>query len=392
VSTRLRFGIFMPPYHSPSNNHSLALERDLQLIEWLDELGYDDAWFGEHHSGGYEASPMPELMIAAAAQRTTRIRLGTGVISLPYHHPLLVADRITYLDHLTRGRCVFGFGPGALVLDSQMMGIDYNDLRPRMEQSLEAIIELLDSDEPVNRETDWFRLVDAQLHVRSYTSPRVPLAVAAAVSPTGPKLAGKHGVGLLSFGAASPVGFNRLSETWQIVEEQAESHNTTVSRDDWTLVGFMHVAETERQAREEVKYQIRSFFDYHHTVAPPLLEDIDRMTHDELIGNLNASGAGIVGTPEMAVKHIQRLQERTGGFGSFLSMSVDWANREDTRRSYELFAREVVPHFDDSITSRLNAFARAKARQEDDGKLRDVGREKASVAYYESNTRSRPLG
>jgi limonene 1,2-monooxygenase len=380
----------MPPYHSPFNNHALAIERDLETIELLERLGFDDVWFGEHHSGGYEASPMPELMIAAAAQRTSRIRLGTGVISLPYHHPLLVADRMVFLDHMTRGRCIFGVGPGALVADSQMMGIDYNVLRPRMEESLDVILELLTSDEPVNRKTDWFELRDARLHVSSYTRPKVPLAVAGAVSPAGPKLAGKHGVGLLSFGAASTVGFNRLAETWEIVEAQAAASGATVERADWTLIGYMHVAETERQAREEVRYQIRSFFDYHHTVAPPLLADVDKLSHDELIDGINASGAGIVGTPEMAVAHLQRLVDRTGGFGSFLITSVDWANREATRRSFELFAREVIPHFDGSIPARRQAFERAKLRQAADGALRDVGREKATADYYQTSEQSAP--
>lgn len=387
MDARLRFGTFLPPYHSPRNNHALALQRDLELIEWLDRLGYDDAWFGEHHSGGYETSPMPELMIAAASQRTSRIRLGTGVISLPYHHPLLVAGRMVFLDHLTRGRCIFGFGPGALVVDSQMMGIDYNLLRPRMEESLEAILELLDSDEPVNRDTEWFRLRDAHLHVRSFSRPRVPLAVAAAVSPTGPKLAGKHGLALLSFGSASPAGFEALAQTWGVVEEQAQVTGKTVSRDDWALVGYMHVAESEEQAREEVRYQIRSFFDYHHAVAPPILGDIDSLTHDELVDSLNASGAGVVGTPEMAVSHIERLWNRTGGFGTFLTLAADWANREATLRSFELFAREVVPHFDGSMAPRLASFARAKARQENDAQIRDVGREKATASYYESHDR-----
>ena len=109
MNKRMKFGAFMGPFHARRDNPTLALHRDLELVGLLDRLGYDECWFGEHHSGGYEASPMPELMIAAASQRTRRIRLGTGVISLPYHHPLLVADRMVFLDHLTRGRIVFRY-------------------------------------------------------------------------------------------------------------------------------------------------------------------------------------------------------------------------------------------------------------------------------------------
>ena len=102
----LRFGIFYPPYHPTGQNPTLALERNLQLAEHADMLGYDEFFYGEHHSGGFELSGCPELMIVAAAQRTKRIRLGTGVNSLPYHHPLLLADRWVQLDHMARGRAM----------------------------------------------------------------------------------------------------------------------------------------------------------------------------------------------------------------------------------------------------------------------------------------------
>ena len=111
---RLQFGMFLAPFHRPEENPTIMLERDLELAEMLDRLNYDELWYGEHHSAGWEIIASPELMIAAAAQRTRRIRLGTGVSSLPYHHPLILADRMVQLDHMTRGRAMFGVGPGAL--------------------------------------------------------------------------------------------------------------------------------------------------------------------------------------------------------------------------------------------------------------------------------------
>src|SRR5437773_5174388 len=146
----LQFGIFLAPFHPVGQNPTLALERDLQLIEHLDELGFDEAWIGEHHSAGYEIIASPEVFIGTAAQRTRNIKLGTGVSSLPYHHPLILADRMVLLDHLTRGRIMFGVGPGALPSDAFMMGIDTNRQREMMEESLQAIVALLTSDEPVN--------------------------------------------------------------------------------------------------------------------------------------------------------------------------------------------------------------------------------------------------
>ncbi|MGH8916834.1 MAG: LLM class flavin-dependent oxidoreductase, partial [Actinomycetes bacterium] len=154
----LRFGIFMAPFHPSGQNPTMALERDLELVVRLDQLGYDEAWFGEHHSAGFEIIASPEVFIATAAERTRHIRLGTGVSSLPYHHPLILADRMVLLDHLTRGRVMFGVGPGALPSDAYMMGIEPARQREMREEALEVIIELLTSDEPVNRQTDWFTL------------------------------------------------------------------------------------------------------------------------------------------------------------------------------------------------------------------------------------------
>ena len=188
---RMKFGIFLAPFHQLGEDPTLSLERDLELIEWLDYLGFDEAWVGEHHSAGWEIIASPEVFIAAAAERTKHIKLGTGVISLPYHNPLMVANRMVLLDHLTRGRVMLGVGPGALVTDALMLGIEPNSQRPRMEDSMRAIMHLLTSDEPLTMETDWFTLRNARLHLRPYTQPHFPLAVAAAGSPSGMLMAGR---------------------------------------------------------------------------------------------------------------------------------------------------------------------------------------------------------
>jgi limonene 1,2-monooxygenase len=355
----LKFGAFLAPFHSPSQNLALSIERDVESAEVLDRLGFDQVWFGEHHSGGYETIPSPELMIAAAAQRTRRISLCTGVISLPYHNPLMVADRMAFLDHMTRGRVIFGFGPGALALDAHMLGLDMLTLRERMEESLEAILELFTSDVPVNRETDWFTLRDARLQYKSYSRPRVPIAVAHSISPSGPRLAGKHGLQLLSLASAWVEGFQSLKGTWEIMEERAAEFSQTVDRRDWALVNVMHIAETEKQAREDVKFGLREF---KQTMAPiaKLLEDDSLVSHDDVVDRINASGAGVVGTPEMAIEHIHRIIDQTGGFGTFLYFCLDWASREATLRSYELFARHVIPAFDGSQRQRLDSFEWAR--------------------------------
>ncbi|HEX7167221.1 MAG TPA: LLM class flavin-dependent oxidoreductase [Acidimicrobiales bacterium] len=346
----LRFGIFLAPFHPPHRNPTLALQRDLELIVRLDELGYDEAWIGEHHSAGFEIVASPEVFIAAAAERTTRIRLGTGVSSLPYHHPLMLADRMVLLDHLTRGRVMLGCGPGALPSDAFMMGIEVDKQREMMEQALEAILALLDGTEPVTRDCGWFTLRDARLQLRPYSHPRMEVAVAAQVSPSGPRAAGRFGLGLLSIGATSQGGFDVLGAHWSVMEERAAEFGSTVDRKQWRLVGPMHIAETEEQARKDVEFGLADWAKYFREVAAlPLGPATDNPA--ELVDAMNASGLAVIGTPDQAAAQVERLVEQSGGFGTYLFMANDWADREAMLRSYELFAREVMPRFQGSTVT-----------------------------------------
>jgi limonene 1,2-monooxygenase len=344
----LTFGIFLAPFHPVGQNPTLALERDLQLIEHLDALGFDEAWFGEHHSAGYEIIASPEVFIAAAAQRTRTIRLGTGVSSLPYHHPFMLADRLVLLDHLTRGRLMIGVGPGALPSDAFMMGIDPAKQRDMMEEGLEAILLLLEGKAPVTMETEWFKLVQARLQMRPYQRPYPEVAVAAQISPAGPRAAGKFGCGLLSIGATSAAGgFDILGSHWEVMDERAAEFGTTVDRAKWRLVGPMHIADTKEQAIADVAFGLEEWVDYFQRVAAlPIAPDTTNF--DSLVDALIASGFAVIGTVDDAVAQIERLRVQSGGFGTFLLMGHEWADTAATRHSYELFARYVAPQFQDS--------------------------------------------
>ncbi len=340
----LKFGIFLAPFHPVGQNPTLALERDLQLIEHLDALGFDEAWIGEHHSAGFEIIASPEVFIAAAAARTRQIRLGTGVSSLPYHHPFMLADRLVLLDHLTRGRLMIGVGPGALPSDAFMMGIDPVRQRDMMEEALEAILALLAGDEPVSRETDWFRLVKARLQLRPYQRPYPEVAVAAQVSPAGPRAAGRFGCGLLSIGATSAGGFDVLGLHWDVMEERSAQFGTNIDRSKWRLVGPMHIADTKEQAIADVAFGLDEWVDYFQRVAAlPLAPDT--ANHETLVDALNASGFAVIGTVEDAVDQVERLRQQSKGFGTFLVMGHEWADTAATRHSYELIARYVAPEF-----------------------------------------------
>jgi limonene 1,2-monooxygenase len=350
AAEQLKFGIFLAPFHPVGQNPTLALERDLQLIEHLDELGFEEAWFGEHHSAGYEIIASPEVFIAAVAQRTKHIRLGTGVSSLPYHHPFMLADRLVLLDHLTRGRLMIGVGPGALPSDAFMMGIDPARQRDMMEESLQAILLLLEGREPVTMETDWFKLVGARLQMRPYQRPYPEVAVAAQVSPAGPRAAGKFGCSLLSIGATSAGGFDVLGAHWDVMDERAEEFGTTVDRSKWRLVGPMHIADTKEQAIKDVEFGLEEWVDYFQRVAAlPLAPDTANF--ENLVDALNASGFAVIGTVEDAIAQVARLRTQSKGFGTFLLMGHEWADTEATRHSYELVARYVAPEFQGSCST-----------------------------------------
>jgi limonene 1,2-monooxygenase len=341
LDPKMRFGAFIAPFHPLGENPTLAIERDFELVQWMDRLGYDEAWIGEHHSAGYELIASPEVFIATAAERTKHIRFGTGVSSLPYHHPLMLADRINQLDHVTRGRVMLGMGPGSLPSDAIMMGVDVAKQRDMMDQAMEAIIPLLRG-ETVTQKTDWFTLQNARLQMTPFSRPSVEMAVASQVSPTGARAAGKHGIGLLSIGATNAGGFNALATNWAIAEEQAKAHGQTMDRRAWRLVGPMHVAETREKARENVRFGLEQWLYYFRDVAAlPMAPEGGGDPVDALI----ASGLAVIGTPEDAIAQIQRLEAQSGGFGCFLQMAHNWADWEQTKRSYELIARYVFPKF-----------------------------------------------
>ncbi|HKS90288.1 MAG TPA: LLM class flavin-dependent oxidoreductase [Tepidiformaceae bacterium] len=343
---RMKFGIFMAPFHHLGENPTVALERDLELITHLDRLDFDEAWIGEHHSAGWEIIASPEVMIAAAAQHTRTIKLGTGVSSLPYHHPFILADRMVQLDHLTRGRAMFGVGPGALTSDAYMMGIDALTQRERMDEALGAILALFRG-ETVNMETDWFTLREARLQLAPYTHPHMPVAVASTFSPAGPVAAGKHGVGILSVAVSQPGGLIKLPTTWEMAEDAAAKANREISREDWRLVIPIHLADTREEAFADVaERSLRWNTDYfENTLGRPS----DPNVSQEIVASVERGGA-IVGTPDDAIEAIERMLDLSGGFGAVLGLAHEWANWEKTKHSFELLARYVAPHFQGQLS------------------------------------------
>jgi limonene 1,2-monooxygenase len=339
----LRTGIFLAPFHPLRENPLLALERDMELLVLLDRLNYHEAWIGEHHSAGFEIIACPEMFIAAAAERTRYIRLGTGVVSLPYHNPFTLAGRMMQLDYMTRGRAMFGVGPGALVYDAVKIGIAAEDQRSRLEEALGVIVELMQGG-MVTRKTNWFDLREARLQLKSYSQPMMEMAVASARSPTGALMAGKHGIGMLSIGGTSDDALKAHASNWGVYEEAARANNKTPDRRKWRIVTFAHVAETSEQARQDVKFGLEDYKRYFAEVAtfPIIPPEVAGDPTEYLV----SSGLACIGTPDACIRHFERLwQGSDGGFGGVLLLAHNWADWPATKKSYELMARYVHPHF-----------------------------------------------
>ncbi len=358
---RMSFGIFMGPFHRVGENPTLAIDRDLELVQWLDYLGFDEAWIGEHHSAGWEIISSPEIFIAAAAERTRYIKLGTGVVSLPYHHPFMVANWMVQLDHMTHGRVLFGVGPGALPSDAYMMGIDHAVQRPRMDEALGIILRLFTEREPITYKSDWFELNEALLQLRPYQKPHMPVAVASVQSPAGVALAGKYGASVLTITVPrdpSPGNVSELRKLWEVAEESAEAHGQVVNRDDWRLVVPVHLAETRQEAREQARMGAGRYLREYSEGTNGRVPIFDGPL-DKVVDFMADAGYWIVGTPDDCVEGIKRLDEQSGGYGGFMVQTIDWARREQMLHSYELFARYVMPRFQDSLsaTSASNRWA-----------------------------------
>jgi limonene 1,2-monooxygenase len=341
--SRLKFGAFLAPHHPIGEHPMLQFRRDLDLVERLDALGYEEFWCGEHHSSGWEMIASPEMFLAAAGERTKRIKLATGVVSLPYHHPFNVAQRMVQLDYMTGGRAIFGSGPGALASDAHTLGIDPMLQRDRQDEAIDVIRRLFRG-ERITMKSDWFTLNDAALQLLPLQE-EMEFAVASQISPSGMTLAGKHGIGIISIGSMSEEGLNALPTQWSFAEDAARKHGKIVDRANWRVLLSWHIAET----RDEARLQARDGLMRHHneyitaTLQRPGAQPFK--TPDQAV-DLTAFGdnaAATIGTPDDLVARIKSVLKLSGGFGTVVGFVHDWANPENTARSWDMVARYVVP-------------------------------------------------
>src|SRR5438132_12498638 len=367
---RLKFGAFLAPHHPIGENPLLQFRRDLDFVEQIDTLGFDEFWCGEHHSSGWEMIASPEMFLAAAGERTKRIKLGTGVVSLPYHHPYNVAQRMVQLDWMTGGRAIFGSGPGALASDAHTLGIDPMTQRDRQDEAI-AVIRRLFKGERVTAKSDWFTLQDAALQLLPLQE-EMPFVVASQISPSGMTLAGKHGIGIISIGSMWSEGLNALPTQWGFAEAAAAKHGKMVDRKNWRVLLSWHIAESREKARAEAR---EGLLRHHNQYVVGTLQrpgakpfkDVDEAVEKTAYSD---EAAATIGTPDDLAARIKSVIEISGGFGTLVGFVHDWANPENTMRSWDMVARYVVPEINgylaglrqsqDYVATNRGVFDRAK--------------------------------
>ena len=362
----MKFGFFMMPNHSIKDNPTLAFERDLQLIEYAESLGFDEFWVGEHHSGGYETIPCPDIFLAAAATRTKRIRLGTAVINLPYHHPFHVAERMAFLDHLTYGRVMLGCGPGVLGPDIQLFDgnpvpLNPAELRPMMNEATDIILKLYREDGLISHQGKYWQIKDMEVQIKPYQQPHLPVYLVSSGSGNSITQAATRGLPLIS-GTFTLPGSMDISRQWQDYEQKATASGYSVSRDDWRLGNIaIHLADSTEEAvadiSEGLMREARGYF--FNSGGKVTFEAYPGQPAEEITAEqIIEQRQWIVGDPDYCVRRIRELEETTGGFGGLLMLTTEWAPKEKWYRSLELFARYVVPQFNGSLRGIHNSYNR----------------------------------
>jgi len=355
------------PSHPPERATIDAHRYDLETISLADELGYGEAWIGEHFTAPWEPVPSPDLLIAQALMQTKNIRLGAGAHLLAYHHPVELALRVAYLDHMAQGRLLLGIGAGGLQTDAILFDVNFDEGENR-EMTREALEVMLfvwrnESDSEFKGKFWTVKIPDPEewkwASLRNFISPlqkpHPPIGVAAA-SPSSEtlKIAGERGYLPMSLG----LGPAYIASHWEsVLEGAARGNRQPPSRSEWRLVRDVWVADTDEQAYRDAREGMlfRAWNDY----LFPLFNNgpyplIAGMKHDESVATEDIDleymleHVWLVGSPETVAEKIRGLYESAGGFGVLLGMVLDHSDdREGWHRSMRLLAEEVMPRVAD---------------------------------------------
>lgn len=354
----MRLGAFLMPTHAPETSVAAGQAWDLEELERLDRLGFEEAWIGEHFTARWEPCPAPDLLIAQALPRTRRIRLGTLGHLLPYHHPVELAHRAAYLDHMAQGRFALGVGVSALPTDHALFGVDTTGGRNRRMtfESLDIMTRLW-ADGPSDFQGEFWStkqpvsdLPGLGHHMRPFQQPHMPIAIAGLTPGSeNHKLAGAKGYIPVSLSVSPDPAIT--ARHWDAVAAGAATTGRTADRSEWRIIRDVYVAPTDAEARELAIGGImgrcwREFLlpVYLGLGLGPMLKSTPDMPDSALTLDYLADQLWLVGSPATVARRINDLQQQVGGFGRLLAVSYDASGeRAAWERSLRLLVDQVLP-------------------------------------------------
>jgi alkanesulfonate monooxygenase SsuD/methylene tetrahydromethanopterin reductase-like flavin-dependent oxidoreductase (luciferase family) len=359
----VQYGLFTMPSHPPERSLYDGHQWDLQVLRWADELGFQEAWIGEHHTAPWEPHPAPDLLIAQALLQTERIRLAPGGFLLPYHHPAELANRVAMLDHLAQGRLNFGVAASGLPSDWAMFNVDgtSGQNREMTREALDIILKLWTEDEPFDYDGKYWRVSKTGLmydtlkpHIMPFQRPHPPIGVAGLSKGSDTlKLAGERGFIPLSLNLNPAY----VASHWEAVEEGARRTGRTPNRSEWRLVREVFVAETDEQAHRLSLGAMmgRQYREYWLTLLGHF-GFLDYLKHDPdlpdsaVTPEYCAEHNWLMGSPETVARKLHEVYEQVGGFGVLLVYCFDYAeNPEAWHTSMRLLVEEVAPRCADLV-------------------------------------------
>ena len=353
----MKFGLFMMPLHPPRRSYADSYDRDIELIVQADQLGYNEAWIGEHITETWENAPVPELLMAKALALTENIIMATGVTMLPLHHPVDTAHRIAMLDHMARGRIYWGIGFRSLPTDLQLYGIDYDtmdDVREQGREALEVILGLWAAEEgKFGFEGKYYQVhapeqsaeLGRRLYFKPYQQPHPPIGVAASTPNTESiRMAGERG-----WIPMSNLPNRFIPDLWHIVEEGAASTGKVADKSEFRLGREIYVGETPESAREEARVVLGQPFEEHQWKNRKAggilgyLKNDPSMADEDVDVDYMIENVWIVGDPAECAEKIHQTYEETGGFGVLLNTTQDPDDHTLVQRSQRLLKEQVGP-------------------------------------------------
>lgn len=364
----MRLGLFQMPLHPPHRAMHETIEEDADKIVHADKLGFHEVWVGEHFSATTEPLSSPLMFMASLLHRTRNIKFGTGVVSLPNHHPAIVAAEVAQFDHLSRGRLLFGIGPSGLASDHELFGnTDPTVRNERLMESIDTILKIWSQDPPYDiKGKHWhIKLTEAivpELGVgylpKTYQKPHPPVAMSA-MSP--------HSSSVRTAAARgwSPISANFCPEYiiathWKKYVEGCNDAGRKPTGEDWRVARNIIVAESDEQALDwamdpkgsnfyyfKYLWEVLKRADYTAVMKSDPKASDDSITVEDLIRAMV-----IFGSSKSVAEQIQTFRERVGPFGTLLMASMDGSG-ENRHREWETMRRlatEVIPALGKALT------------------------------------------